>query len=199
MTKGSFLIIAGLTLIPSAASARADAPNAAALVRQLSGGWPGMSASALPQAPGIPAFVVVAGGGSGSEEVSQALAALIEEATEKSSCIGETVRRLGFQFKGQELAVDAINSVKHKHFAVTKFRGKTEIIIGEFSDAAGKNELRSYLLSTQGVLKAAALTTKPDGRFKAVEIDLTTAKPEFDRLLKFWIQYYRDNLKKEKA
>ena len=59
----------------------------------------------------------------------------------------------------------------------------------------GRKELRSYLISMNGTLEAAALTLKINGKVQAEKISVSQAEAGCRELLEFWTRYYRDNLK----
>jgi hypothetical protein len=92
---------------------------------------------------------------------------------------------------------DGIDKQRHPggiyFFSTTTFRGKTEIIISGFDNA--KQELRSYLISSDGILLAAATTRKVNGQFQAEKIPVSEAQEGYGEVLEFWMRYYRDNLK----
>ena len=63
-----------------------------------------------------------------------------------------------------------------------------------------RSELRSYLVSVEGILKAAVVTTQPAGpAYETKKINLDAARPDFNKLLDHWVRYYRNKQVKQKA
>ncbi|MBI4371771.1 MAG: hypothetical protein HY552_05690 [Elusimicrobia bacterium] len=160
-------------------------------------GFPGTQEIQVPPPPSaVPASRVA---DEATDETMEALAALVAEVQKsprEGSVIGETLRKLGVDFAGDKLLVQ--NFFKRnvqRIFSVTSFRGRTDIILDEGIKAGGRKEIRSYLLSPMGVLEAAAVTTKRDGKFYAERIPNEDAQEGFRAQLRFWTQYYRDHLK----
>ena len=131
-------------------------------------------------------------------QIKEPLAALISATQSEVGLIPETSKALGFEFDGNSFPSKNYDSITDqdsiRHFSVAASGGKTLIVIQEYSKAA--KEMRSYRASSTGILEAAAVTTKADGKFHAVAIPLpnSEASAKYQALLAFWIQYSRDHL-----
>lgn len=200
MTRSALMIITGFAFAPLMAAAQPGNTNAVLReqIQALSAsGFSGMTEIQVPQAPatmkGVPASVHV-------DETTEALAALRRESKEDTGLGGETARALGFNFNGELLPVKYIVTPKDhdviRFFNVTKFRGTTDIIIQEVRKVDGRKEMRSYLISMNGILEAAAITVKVNGKYPADKIPVSAAQAGYRELLEFWTRYYRENLNK---
>ena len=199
MTGNTLTIIVGLAFAPLAASAQTGNANMA-LREQIqalrASGFSGMAEIQMPQAPAAvtasPASVQV-------DETTEALAALRLAVKDDTGLEGETARVLGFSSNGERLPVKYLSTPKAevvRWFNVTTFRGTTDIIIQDFRTVDGRKELRSYLITTNGTLEAAALTVKINGKFLAEKIPVSEAQAGCREQLEFWTRYYRENTKK---
>lgn len=198
MTRFALMLVTGLALAPLAASAQ-PRDAGAALRGQLqalqAGGFSGMAEVQMPQAPAAARALPVS---VQADETTEALTALSRAAQTSVNLIDETVRTLGFDFNGGIFPAKGIERQSFtngiRFFAVTTVRGRTEIIIEEFNKA--KQELQSYLITSDGSLAAAAMTKKINGRFQAEKTPAAEAQAGCRELLEFWKRYYRENLKK---
>jgi hypothetical protein len=110
---------------------------------------------------------------------------------------GDTVRILmgPKSFAGELLRPDGIitdKSVpgKSRSFMVMNVRGKTDFIFQEVDKAAA--ELRTYLVSVDGNLEAAALTVKIAERtYEIKPLEKGKAQEYFKTELEFWKTYYK--------
>jgi hypothetical protein len=134
---------------------------------------------------------------------NEALLALVASAKDDPKSytyVPETARVLGFIFEGNEFLVGNLPVQKFpdalRGFSVAHYHGADEIIIDEIRRVDGRKEDRSYLVSADGVLRAAALTFKVNGSYVAQKVPNDDAQAGCRALLDFWVQYYRDNLKK---
>ena len=198
MIKTALTLVAGLAFAPLAAYAQPG--NANAVLRgQIhalqAAGFSGMADVALPQAPAVVGVLPVS---AQADESTEALAALIRGAQPGSTLNGEGIRALGFNFSGDKLPVNgygwAENQSLKTMFSITTFRGKTDIIISQGIKAT--RELRSYLISPEGVLEAAAVTRKVNGILQSESIPVSQAQAGSREMIQFWVRYYRENLKK---
>lgn len=197
MTRFSLTLAAGLALAPVMASARPGDAGAAlrAHVQALhAGGFPGMAAAQVPQAP---AEAIAVPTSAQADETAEALAALSRASQKSESMVDETARALGFDLNGGKLMVNSIERQPFANgirvFSVATIRGKTGIVIQEFNKP--KQELRSYLITSDGSLEAAAVTKKMNGKFQAEKIAVSGAQAGCSELLEFWMRYYHENLK----
>ncbi|OGS00550.1 MAG: hypothetical protein A2V88_05625 [Elusimicrobia bacterium RBG_16_66_12] len=197
MTRNTLMIIAGLAFAPLSASAQVRAANSIlrGQIQALSAaGFSGMAEVQMPQAPATARTLSVS---AQVDETAEALASLSRAAQTNVVLIGATVRTLGFDFDDGPFPARGIERQPSagglRFFAVTTFRGNPEIIIEEFDKA--RQELRSYLITSNGNLVAAAMTRKISGKFQAEKIPTSEAQTGCRNLLEFWTRYYRDNLK----
>lgn len=198
MTRRTLTIIAGLAFAPLAASAQPG--NANAVLREqmqaLRTSGFGMAEVQVPQAPAAVKGVLAS---NQVDEITEALAALRRETKAESNVGGEAVRALGFDFNGEKLPVKHIVTPKIEDvirwFNVSTFLGTTDIIMQDFRKVNGRQELRSYLISTSGALEAAALTVKVNGKLVAEKVPVSAAQAGCREQLEFWTRYYRENLK----
>lgn len=201
MNMNALPLVAALALTPMVASAgigNAETILGGSLKALQGAGFEGIHDIPVPSAlPAVAAFRVAAR----ADETAEALAALTARTSildGNGSAIGETVRKLGFAFDGDEFPTKNFSS-DGNNFAVTSYRGKVELILQEVLRVDGKKRLRSCLLSADGTLQAAAVTRKENGRFIADAVPPAEAQAPCRALLDFWVQYYRDNLKKPGA
>ncbi|OFX10924.1 MAG: hypothetical protein A2516_07410 [Alphaproteobacteria bacterium RIFOXYD12_FULL_60_8] len=188
-------LIAGLAFLPLTASAQVRSADSIlrGQIQALHGaGFSGMTDVQMPSAPTTAAtFPVLAQ----ADETAEALTVLIKAAQVKDGLVGDTVRAMGFDFKDKTFPVKGITMQQDgsttRFFSVTAFRDKTDIIMEELQIIDGKKVLRSYLMSPSGVLETAVLTKKR----QADIIPAQEAQEGFQKLLGFWMRYYRDNLK----
>ncbi|OGR98496.1 MAG: hypothetical protein A2V88_05995 [Elusimicrobia bacterium RBG_16_66_12] len=197
MTRRTLLLIAGLAFAPLAASAQVRDANSilrGQIQALRAAGFSGMTEVQVPQAPATARTLSVS---AQVDETAEALAALSRAAQTKVNLIDETLRALGFDFNGGVSLDKGIPRQPFpggiRFFTVTTARGNPEIIIEEFDKA--KQELRSYLITSDGNLVAAAMTRKVNGKFQAEKITISEAQTGCRNLLEFWTRYYRDNLK----
>lgn len=196
MTGRTWTIIAGLAFLPLTASAQVRDANSI-LRGQIHAlqmaGFSGMTEVQVPQAPAtarsLPVSVQV-------DETTEALVTL-GASPHDVTLIGETARTLGFDFNGDQLPGKGYATPKDqptvRYFSATTFRGKTDIVISE--GIKETRELRSYLISPDGTLVAAAVTRKVNGKFQVERISNSEAQAGYRSLLEFWLRYYRENLK----
>lgn len=198
MTKIALTLIAGLALLPPTATAQVRDANSLlrGQIQALSGaGFSGMTDIQVPRTPAVAAMSPAT---PQADETAVALTALIKAAQVKDALLGHTVRAMGFDFNDKDFPVKGIAMQQDgnisRFFSVTEFRGKTDIIMEELQIIDGKRVLWSYLLSPSGVLETAVLTRKVDGKRQADIIPAPEAQEGFQKLLGFWMRYYRDNL-----
>lgn len=198
MTRTALTLVAGLALAPLAAWAQ-PRDAGAALRGQIqalqAGGFLGMAEVQMPKAPAAAKALPVS---VQTDETTEALAALILAAQTDGNLIAETIRALGFDFNGDAFPAKGIekqpSSQGNRYFSVTTVRGRTEIIMQGFDKA--KQELRAYLITSDGSLVSAAVTKKINGKFQADKTPVSEAQTGCRELLEFWTRYYRENLKK---
>lgn len=197
MTKRTLLFVAGLAFAPLAASAQVRDANSilrGQIQALRAAGFSGMTEVQMPQAPATARTVSVS---AQIDETAEALAGLSRAAQTTVNLIHETLRTLGFDFNGDLFPAKGIARQPFpsgiRFFAVTTLRGSSEIIIEEFDKA--RQELRSYLITSDGNLVAAAMTRKVSGKFQAEKIPAAEAQAGCRNLLEFWTRYYRENLK----
>lgn len=198
MIRTALIFVAGLALSPLAASAQPEDAGAAlrGQIRALqAAGISGMAEVQMPQAPTAARALAVS---AWADETSEALAALSRAAQTNGTLIAATARTLGFDFNGGVFPVKGIERQAFpngaRYFDVTTIRGNSEIVIQEFDKV--KQELRSYLITSDGSLAAAAVTKKINGIFQAEKVAIPEARIGCGELLEFWKRYYRENLKK---
>ena len=200
MTKKALPLLIGLALTSIQAAALPSAANSllqGSIQSLREAGYPGLDeVKALP----APAAAPSSNSPTPADETQEALAELIRTAERQpeTPSIIETGRALGFEFNGNFLGRELEKQTTvdtFRYFTIAKFHGETVIILDVYSRAA--KELRSYMGSSAGILKAAAVTTKANGAFHAVAIPLPNpeAAADFATQTSFWTQYYRDHLK----
>lgn len=198
MIKTALTVVAGLVFAPLVAFAQPR--NANAVLRgQIQAlqvaGFSGMAEIALPQAPAAMRALPVS---AQADETREALAALIRGAQADQTLNAEGMRALGFNFNGDHFPAKGYakpeNQPVKTMFSTTTFRGKTDIIISQGIDAT--REVRTYLISPEGVLEAAAATRKVNGKSQAESIPVSQAQADSSEMIQFWVRYYRENLKK---
>lgn len=198
MIKTALTVVVGLAFAPLAASAQPGNANAAlhAQIQALQrAGFSGMTEVQIPQAPVAVKVLLVS---AQADETTEALAALIRGAQLDGTLHGEAIRALGFNFNGDKFPIKGYDKPENQPvmtvFSITTFRGKTDIIIWEGINAT--KEVRSYLISPEGVLEAAAVTRKVNGKSQAEKIPVSQAQAGSREMIQFWVRYYRENLKK---
>jgi hypothetical protein len=114
--------------------------------------------------------------------------------------IVETARALGFVFDGDSFMTSNLPKLKDgeftHYFAVTTYRGNREIIIDEGKRTSTSNELRSCWITPAGHVNSAALTTKVNGTMHSEKLTDAEAQVVCRKIVDFWVQHYRDDLRK---
>lgn len=197
MIKTALTFVAGLVFAPLAAFAQPGNTNAVlrSQIQSLqAAGFSGTAEVAIPQAPAAVGALPVS---VQADETTEALAALVRGAQRDGTLNGEAMRALGFNFNGDKFPVKGYAKPENQPvltaFSITTFRGKTDIIITEGISAT--REVRSYLISPEGILEAAVVTRKVNGISQSEKIPVATAQAGYRELLKFWTRYYRENLR----
>lgn len=197
MTQKILIFVAGLAFAPLTASAQVRDANSilrGQIQALKAAGFSGMTEVQMPQAPTTARTLSVS---AQVDETAEALAALSRTAQKKANLINETLQALGLDLNGRTSLDRAIERQPFpggiRFFTVTTIRGNPSIIIEEFEKAS--QELRSYLITSDGNLVAAALTRKVSGKFQAEKVPTSEAQAGYRNLLEFWMRYYRDNLK----
>lgn len=198
MIRTALIVVVGLALAPLTTSALPGDAGAAlrGQIRALqAAGFSGMAEVHIPQAPPPASALAVS---ARADETTEALAALSRAAQTNGTLIAAAARTLGFDFNDGVFPVKGIERQAFpngaRYFDVTTIRGKSEIVIQEFDKA--KQELRSYLITSDGSLVAAAVTKKINGKFQSEKVAIPEARTGCGELLEFWKRYYRENLKK---
>jgi hypothetical protein len=165
-----------------------------------------LKAAGLPAVPGAQFIKVQAPTPDSSvplNETAKALSALVgvaQKQTRGPDFLIATAKALGFIFEGDSFPVGSIPSQKDggiiRYFSIAQYHGKDEIIIDEIRRIDGRKELRSYWITPAGELQAAALTVKVNGSYVAQKVPADDAQTGCRALLEYWVQYYRDNLKR---
>lgn len=197
---GNLLAIIVLAFAPLGASAQPRNANAMLREQIQALGASGFSGMAEIQVPQAPATMKGASVSVQADKTTEALAALRREAKTEMNLTPENARALGFNFTGERFPVMNITTPKDQDvirlFNVTTVRGTTDFIVQDFRRVNGRQELRSYLISDNGVLESAALTVKVNGKILAEKIPVAAAQAGCREQLEFWKRYYRENLKR---
>jgi hypothetical protein len=191
----------GLALLPLAAMSQVREPTVL-----MNGHLQSLKVAGFPvpsEAPPVEVPTPVPSVGASKTITSEALSALVASAKDDRKSytyVAETARVLGFVFEGDEFLVVNIPAQKApdaiRVFSVAHYHNADEIIFDEIRRVDGRKEARSCLVSADGVLRAAALTVKVNGSYIAKKVPNDDAQAGCRALLDFWVQYYRDNLKK---
>jgi len=196
MNRSTLTLIAGLAFVPLTATAQVRDANSilrGQIQALQAAGFSGMTEVPVPHAPATARTLLVS---AQVDETTEALAALGASQI-NVTLTGETARTLGFDFNGDHLPakgyVTPTDQPIIRYFSATTFRGKTDIIISEVRKET--REFRSYLVSPDGTLEAAAVTRKVNGKFQAERIPVSEAQAGCRNLLEFWTSYYREKLK----